>query len=299
MFNQNKMIIIDTPPGAGPITRYRFWNEKFKVRRPLKAMPDILQPGEELYMVVGGNIDRGSLQTAMQALGMTTGGSASGFMNALPGLLFALIGFSIFAAGFMLSVAAASAVAQVPLIGAPLAPIVSLVIFAGTIALLVVVGIPIAPLFGSAIVATDKRVMYVKKPWIGLEVRDFTYSQISSISQDTGLMSATITIQLAGSGIRFTQILKEKSGPLMNAVRGNIDRPQSVSLDPTSIQALTDATNAPNTLGSPHSNRQHSLSQGDSESNLETLERLANLRDRGILSEEEFAEEKSKVLRGN
>ena len=128
MFNQNKMIIIDTPPGAGPITRYRFWNEKFKVRRPLKAMPDILQPGEELYMVVGGNIDRGSLQTAMQALGMTTGGSASGFMNALPGLLFALIGLSILSAGFMLSMAAAGAVAQVPLIGAPLAPVVSLVI---------------------------------------------------------------------------------------------------------------------------------------------------------------------------
>ena len=214
----------------------------------------------------------------------------------LPGLLFALIGLSIFSAGFMLSMAAAGAVAQVPLIGAPLAPVVSLVIFAGTIASLVVIGIPIAPLYGSAIVATDKRVMYVKKPWIGLEVRDFTYSQISSISQDTGLVSATITIQLAGSGIRFTQILKEKSGPLMNAVRGNIDRPQSVSLDPTSIQALADVTNAPNTLDSPPGNRQHSLSQGDSESNLETLERLANLRDRGILSEEGIRGRKIKSL---
>lgn len=300
MLNQDKMIIIDAPHDAGPITRFRFWNERFKVKRPLQALPEILQPDEELYIVVGGNIDKGSLQTTMQALGMATGSSASGFMNALPGLLFGLlIALPIFSIGTWLSFAAASVIGQVPLIGTPLGAVVSFIIFAGTIALLVLAGTIIAPLYGSAIVATDRRVMYVKKPWVGLEVRDFTYSQMSSISQDTGLMSATVTIQLAGSGIRFTQILKEKSGPLMNAVRGNISRPQSVSLDSTSIEALTSVTNAPSRLGSPPTDGQRSLSGGDGDSNLETLERLANLRDRGVLSEEEFAEEKSKVLRGD
>ena len=50
MLNQDKLIIIEPPPDAGPITRLRFWNEQFKIKRPLQAMPDILQRDEELYL---------------------------------------------------------------------------------------------------------------------------------------------------------------------------------------------------------------------------------------------------------
>ena len=193
----------------------------FKVKRPLQALPEILQPDEELYIVVGGNIDKGSLQTAMQALGMASGSSRVGLHERAARFAVRPVNSSpIFSIGTWLSLGAASVIGQVPVIGTPLGAVVSFIIFAGTIALLVLAGTIIAPLYGSAIVATDRRVMYVKKPWVGLEVRDFTYSQMSSISQDTGLMSATITIQLAGSGIRFTQILKEKSGPLMNMPSG-------------------------------------------------------------------------------
>ena len=291
MLNQDKLIIIEPPPDAGWITRLRFWNESFKVKRPLQAMPDILQPNEELYIVVGGNVNKGSLQTAMQALGVTTGSSASGFINMLPGLIVGGIGLSILWGGFALAAAAA----QVSFIGAPLA----LIVILAAIACVVLIGIPIAPLYGSAIAVTDKRVMYIKKPWVGLEMRDFTYSQVSSISQDTGMMFATITIQLAGSGIQFTQILKEKSGPLMNVVRDNIDRPQTMSLDSASIEALANIANTSNPLSSPQGDGQSALVSGAPVSHVETLERLADLHDRGVLSDEEFEEEKTKALRGD
>lgn len=249
-------------------------------------MPDILQRDEELYLVVGGNINKSSLQTAMQAIGAASGNSASGFLNLLPGLLFGALSLSILWAGIALAIY----VSQVPFIGVPLA----LIVVAAAIPCAILINIPIAPLYGSAIAVTDKRVMYVKKPLIGVEVRDFTYSQISSISQDTGLMNATITIQLAGSGIQFTQILKEKSGPLMNVIRDNIGNPQTVSLDTSSIEALRNVANTPNTLGSSESKT--SLSAGGSASNLEALEKLADLRDRGILTEKEFEDEKAKIL---
>ena len=284
MLNQDKMIIIEPPPDAGFFTRYRFWREQRTVERSLRGLPDVLQPSEELYLVVGGKIDRGSLNTAMQSLGMAGGGSSSSFVNKLPGLL-TLVPIII---AFMLT----EAFSSIPFIGGPLTALLWLAAIAGAVC----VGFWLLPFYGSAIAATSTRVMYVKKPLVGIEVRDFTYSQISSVSQDSGAFYATITIQLAGSGIQFTEIIKEKASPLLNAIRDNIGRAQSVSLDASSIEALANIANAKSAIDSTESRA--SLSVGSGVSNLDALEKLADLRDRGILSDSEFEDEKAKILGG-
>ena len=81
----------------------------------------------------------------------------------------------------------------------------------------------------------------------------------------------------------------------MNVIRDNIGNPQTVSLDTSSIEALRNVANTPNTLGSSESKT--SLSAGGSASNLEALEKLADLRDRGILTEKEFEDEKAKDIK--
>lgn len=282
MLNEDKMIIIEPPPDAGALTRYRFWREKRTVQRALEGLPGVLQPDEELYMVVGGKIDRGSLTTAMQALGMAGGGSSTSFVNMLPGLLtLAPIIPAIFLSALF---------SGIPFIGTPLVYLVWLAAIAG----MVYLGIYLLPFYGSAIAATNKRIMYVKRPLVGMEVRDFTYSQVSSVSQDSGAFYATVTIQLAGSGIQFTEIIKEKAAPLLNAIRDNIGRAQSVSLDSSSLEALANIARPSGAISTPES--QGALPYGGGGSNLQALEKLADLHDRGVLTDREFEDEKAKIL---
>ena len=280
MLNQDKMIIIEPPPDADIFTRYRFWREQRTVQRSLQGLPSVLQPNENLHLVVGGKINRGSLTTAMQAGGMAGGGSSTSFVNKLPGLLTL--------APLILASILGGLLGGIPFIGTPLVVLVWL----GAIAGVVFLGLYLLPFYGSAIAATSTRVMYVKKPLIGMEVRDFTYSQISSVTQDSGAFYATVTIQLAGSGIQFTEIIKEKAAPLLNAIRDNIGRAQSVSLDASSLQALSNIAN-PNQVTSAS---QAHLTPGSNASALADLERLADLRDRGILTDNEFEDEKAKIL---
>ena len=87
MLNQDKMIVIDAPPDAGFITRLRFHYERLRAKRSLQALPEILQPDEELHIVVGGRIHKNNLKTLMQSV--SGGGSGSSFLNGLPGLLMA------------------------------------------------------------------------------------------------------------------------------------------------------------------------------------------------------------------
>ena len=175
-------------------------------------------------------------------------------------------------------------------------------------AVLPIINIPLIPYYGSTITVTNKRVMYIKRPWVRIEVRDFTFSEMSSVTQDSGLWYATVTIQLAGSGIQFTNILKEKAAALMNVIRDNISAPQAVSLDAASLAALSNIAAAGQQVAAPVEHRQvgssagaappQAISQSSELTDIDRLERLADSCARGILSDEEFEDEKAKVLRG-
>lgn len=250
--------------------RYYLWQDRLKVLRVMSILPQILGPNEEMQIAAGGRIGKGSLQTLQQAGG--GGSSAAGMLNMLVGLVPLAIFLGIW---FLFGLV-------------PLPGVGGLGFLLGLAAAFYVSVRFITPYFGAAIIVTNQRVMYVKRPMFGQEVRDFTYTEISSVTQDTGITFGTITLQLSGSGITFTRIINDKALPIMNAIRENISRPQTVAIDPTSIMQMATAVNP----------QQAAAAQlPESSSTMDELEKLASLRSRGILTDAEFETEKEKILR--
>ena len=250
--------------------RYYLWQDRLKVLRVMSVLPQILGPNEEMQIAAGGRIGKGSLQTLRQAGG--GGSSAAGILNLLPVLACLAIWFGT---------PTLFSLVPAPGMGA-------LGFLVGTAAAIYVWVRYFSALYGAAIVVTNQRVMYVKKPMFGQEVRDYTYTEISSVTQDTGITFGTITLQLSGSGITFTRIINDKALPIMNAIRENISRPQTVAIDPASIMQMATAVNP----------QQAATAQlPESSSTLDEMEKLASLHSRGILTDAEFETEKEKILR--
>lgn len=120
------------------------------------------------------------------------------------------------------------------------------------------------------IVCTEKRVVFLDKGMLfGLKQRETLLSRVNSIEQKEGLMFGTLGIQDGAEIMTITMIEKGQVRPFANAVS-------------MALKGL-DAGKEP-TKGVP-------------EQDLATqLERLAGLRDRGILTEAEFQDQKAKAL---
>jgi hypothetical protein len=117
------------------------------------------------------------------------------------------------------------------------------------------------------LVATDKRLLFVSKHMFTTDTVDYMISKINSVSFEKKLLANNILISFSGEKLSFGTPDKETGQHFVDAVRGLI---QNVAAGGT-VQAPAD--------------------------DLATkLEKLANLRDRGILTEEEFQKEKSKLL---
>lgn len=122
------------------------------------------------------------------------------------------------------------------------------------------------------IVATNKRVVFVDKGmFFGLRVEDFPYDKITSLQYKTGLVSDEITIFCSGNKAEMTYVHDSKN--FVEYVRARIT--------PAS------ETTAPKTLA-PTST--------DTDDFISKLERLAALKTQGILTDEEFLEQKAKIL---
>lgn len=253
------------------IKRYHLWQDRLRVLRVMSALPQILGQNEEVQIAAGGQIGKGSEQTRVQ--GVEGGSSAAGMLNKLVALVPVAIFFLIMALFALIPPAGVGLVLGFPL---------------GLAAAIYVSVRYLTPYFGAAIIVTNNRVMYVKRPMFGQEVRDFTFTEISSVVQDTGVTFGTITLQLSGSGITFTRIINDKALPIMNAIRENISRPQTVAIDPASLVQMATAVNP----------QQAAPAQlPETSSTMEELEKLASLHSRGILTDAEFETEKEKILR--
>jgi len=122
------------------------------------------------------------------------------------------------------------------------------------------------------LVATDKRLIFMDKGLIyGLRVEDFPYDKITSIQYKTGLLLGEITIFASGNNATIQNIQKGDVKPFAEYVRAR-------------ITAKMEHASAPPQLP---------VSQDDV---ISKLERLATLKEKGILSDEEFREQKAKIL---
>lgn len=125
---------------------------------------------------------------------------------------------------------------------------------------------------GGILIATNRRLLFVAKGLLGrFQTEDFAYGRITSIYGDINLRFGTIVVLAAGNASHIEQVNKAKAEEFVRHVRAR-------------IAALAEQPRAPTPPQVP------------SMDTITQLERLSKLRDQGILSEDEFNQQKKKIL---
>lgn len=121
--------------------------------------------------------------------------------------------------------------------------------------------------------ATNKRLIFVDKGFlVGLRVEDFPYDKITSIQYETGLFFGKVTIFSSGNKAEIDNINKIYVRDFAEYIRAR-------------ITTIKEPVNMPTQRVD---NSQDVITQ---------IERLAKLKKDGILSEDEFIEQKKKLLK--
>lgn len=125
------------------------------------------------------------------------------------------------------------------------------------------------------LVATNKRLVFVDKGlFFGLKVEDFPYEKISTIQYETGILLGKLTIYTTNNKAIIDNVSNVRIRSFADWLRARISG--------TSKNLITEQITGQST----HSN----IDVADQ------LEKLANLKEKGILTEEEFLQQKKKLL---
>lgn len=118
------------------------------------------------------------------------------------------------------------------------------------------------------LVSTNRRLVFIDKGFLyGLKVEDFPLDKITSIQYQTGLLLGSVMIHTSGNISLIENVDKKSSRNFSEFVRDKLSQPKE-SAAPIDSQ--------PNVL--------------------DQLEKLAKLKENGILTEEEFNDHKKKLL---
>ena len=122
------------------------------------------------------------------------------------------------------------------------------------------------------IVCTERRIIFLDKGMLyGLKQKDTPLEKINSIEHKIGMIFGKITIRDAATEITIDNLQKAAVAPFLETVN-------------SAIEALKNSTNAP----PPAGNEPVDVAS--------QLGKLADLRDKGVLTEEEFQGQKKKLL---
>lgn len=128
------------------------------------------------------------------------------------------------------------------------------------------------------LVASNKRVIFIDKGFVRLRVEDFPYDKITSLQYKTGLLFGEISVYASGNKAEITNIApKELVRPFAEFIRARLTSISQHASQPPNVQALANPTSGGVDVVS-------------------ILERLGDLRAKGILTEDEFQVEKRKIL---
>ena len=123
------------------------------------------------------------------------------------------------------------------------------------------------------VVCTGKRIIFLDKGMIyGLKQRETPLEKINSIEQKTGMIFGSIGIWDGAALMEIENIMKKTIRPFVESVN-----------------------RAREALKAAEGGAQHSATPSNPDV-ASRLERLANLRDRGVLSDDEFQTQKDKIL---
>lgn len=150
------------------------------------------------------------------------------------------------------------------------------------------------------LVATNRRLIFVDKGMLyGLRVEDFHYDRISSIQYKTGLLLGEITIYSSGNRAEISQVEKSVVRQFGEYVRAKIGNPgPRTPAPPAAPPAVPQAVGANAATASASSPQPLPTAPTGDDAIISKLERLAALKAQGILTEQEFLEQKARILRG-
>jgi len=118
------------------------------------------------------------------------------------------------------------------------------------------------------LVATDRRLIFLDKEFLyGLKVEDYSYDKVTSIQYETEFMLASIDVHISGNIVEIDGVGKYEAELFCERVRDFMSRPKEY------FQSKAEPTV------------------------LDQLEQLGRLKDGGVLTEEEFNEQKKKLLK--
>jgi hypothetical protein len=121
------------------------------------------------------------------------------------------------------------------------------------------------------VVMTDRRLLFVQDAVMSKSTEDFPYSKISSVSWNSGMAMGTIVVFASGNKAEIKNVQKDDGKSMVDALRERLaDSPAAGS------PAAAPAAAAPDIM--------------------EQLKKLGELRDAGILSDDEFAAKKADLL---
>jgi hypothetical protein len=130
------------------------------------------------------------------------------------------------------------------------------------------------------LVATHKRLIFVDKGMVyGLKVEDFPLDKVTSIQYQTGLLLASITIFASGNKAVIDNVDKTLARTFAEGVRARIATPAK-PVTTTTAQPTAAPTAAP----------------AKWEDLVAEIERYAELKERGLLTDEEFSAKKKQLL---
>jgi hypothetical protein len=119
------------------------------------------------------------------------------------------------------------------------------------------------------ILVTDKRVIFFSAGLLNSRVEEFPIKSISSIQYKTGLMFGTLEIYASNNKAEIEQVLKERVAAMTKIIRDLMEtssQPQAAAVAPSPATAA------------------------------EQIRELAQLRDDGLITSEEFDEKKRSIL---
>jgi hypothetical protein len=130
------------------------------------------------------------------------------------------------------------------------------------------------------LLATNKRLIFIDKGLVKLRVEDFPFDKISSIQYATGIVLGKITVFTSGNRAEISNLTKSETRPFAEYARAR-------------ITGKTDHASAPQNITSEKP--EHPTAPA-AEDRIKQLERLAYLKHKGMLTEEEFTQEKRRLL---
>lgn len=130
---------------------------------------------------------------------------------------------------------------------------------------------------------TDQRVLFLTDGVLARGTQEYPVGGISSVHLKSGLLMSTLEFVASGARVTVDQMQKLDAEPLTSRLRQRI----------SGVPLPAAGTFTPSAGMPGHST---ATSTGAGEDLTQALTRLADLRDRGVLTEDEFAQQKARLL---